>query len=228
VVKSKRKPLDQIKEALADYHTILNVGCGGCASVCLVGGQREVAGLNTELAEIFRLNHEPKKLTGYIVERQCNETFLAELDPFVEDCDCMMSMACGAGAQLMAERYPQKPVFPAVDTIAIGVDRAIGVYEEKCRACGDCVIGYTGGICPVTRCAKGLFNGPCGGTQDGKCEVDHEINCSWYDTYLRLKEQNRLAQIMKIRRPTAWQNQTQRTVIQERYAGRYVRDRRGK
>jgi hypothetical protein len=223
LVKARRKPLEQIKELLADYAAILNVGCGGCASVCLVGGQREVAALNAELDDYFRLNRRPKKLGACTVERQCNEAFLAELDPLVGDYDCMLSMACGAGAQLMAERYPRKPVFPAVDTLAIGVDRALGVYEEKCRACGDCVIGYTGGICPVTRCAKGLFNGPCGGTQAGKCEIDREINCSWYDTYMRLKEQNRLERIMPIRPPMAWRNQTQRTLVQERYAGRYDR-----
>ena len=169
MVKSKRKPVEEIKDSIADYNKILTVGCGGCASVCLAGGQREVNELNAELNTVFRLEKKMKKLGSYTVERQCNMQFLIELDEKIKDYDCVLSMACGAGVQLMAERYPAIPVFPAVNTVSIGVDREIGMYEEKCRACGECVLAYIGGICPVTRCAKGLFNGPCGGTNRGKC-----------------------------------------------------------
>jgi hypothetical protein len=132
-------------------------------------------------------------------------------------------MACGAGAQLLAERYPKIPVFPALNTVSIGVDREIGMYEEKCRACGECVLAYTGGICPVTRCAKGVFNGPCGGTNDKMCEISSEIPCAWFDIYERLKGQDRLDDIKKLQRPMQWQNQVQRTTVQEPYERRYYR-----
>ncbi|MFA6008616.1 MAG: methylenetetrahydrofolate reductase C-terminal domain-containing protein [Desulfobacteraceae bacterium] len=223
MVKSKRKPVEEIKNSIADYNKILTVGCGGCVSVCLAGGQREVNELNAELKVLFKADKQEKKMGSYTVERQCNNQFLIELDDKVKEYDCIVSMACGAGVQLMAERYPTIPVFPAVNTISIGVDREIGMYEEKCRACGECVLAYTGGICPVTRCAKGVFNGPCGGTNRGKCEISQEIPCAWVDIYERLKGQNRLNDIMKLQQPMQWQNQVQRTTVQAPYEKRYYK-----
>lgn len=223
MVKAKRKPVEEIKNSISDYDKILTVGCGGCVSVCLAGGQREVNALNAELNLVFKGEKKTKKIGSYTVERQCNEQFLIELDEKIKEYDCLVSMACGAGAQLMAERYPTVPVFPGVNTIAIGVDREIGMYEEKCRACGECVLAYTGGICPVARCAKGVFNGPCGGTNRGKCEISQDIPCAWLDIFERLKGQNRLDDIMKLQAPMQWKNQTQRTIVQEPYERRYYK-----
>ncbi|MBW1898993.1 MAG: methylenetetrahydrofolate reductase C-terminal domain-containing protein [Deltaproteobacteria bacterium] len=221
MVKGKRKPLKQIQASIKDYNKVLTVGCGGCVSICLAGGQKEVIALNTELNVTFKLEKIETRLDAYTVERQCNMNFLAELDKVVEKYDCLMSMACGAGVQLLAERFHQKPVIPAINTMAIGIDRGVGLYEERCRACGECVIGFTGGICPVTRCAKGLFNGPCGGVNNGQCEANKDAPCAWVDIYNRLKEQNRLDSILKFQETMLWQNQTQRTIIQEPYEGRY-------
>jgi len=223
VVKSKRKPLEEIKKTLTDYSKVLTIGCGGCSSVCLAGGQREVNTLNAELKVAYKLDKESKSFGSYTVERQCNNQFLIELVDIVKDYDCILSMACGAGVQLMAEMFTDKPVFPALNTVSIGVDREIGMYEEKCRACGECVLAYTGGICPVTRCAKGVFNGPCGGTNQGKCEISQDIPCAWLDIYERLKAQNRLDDIMSIQTPMMWQNQVQRTIVQEPYEKRYYK-----
>lgn len=223
MVKAKRKPIEEIRESIADYDKILTVGCGGCVSVCLAGGQREVNALNAELKLLYKSDAKPKVLGSYTVERQCNNQFLVELDDKVKDYGCILSMACGAGVQLLAERFPTIPVMPAVNTIAIGVDREIGMYEEKCRACGECVLAYTGSICPVTRCAKGLFNGPCGGTNRGKCEISQDIPCAWLDIFERLKAQNRLDDIMKIQPPMQWQNQVQRTIVQQPYERRYYK-----
>ena len=223
MVKSKRKPLEEIKNTLTNYSKVLTIGCGGCSSVCLAGGQREVNTLNAELKIAYKLDKESKSFGSYTVERQCNNQYLIELVDIVKDYDCIVSMACGAGVQLMAEMFTDKPVFPALNTVSIGVDREIGMYEEKCRACGECVLAYTGGICPVTRCAKGVFNGPCGGTNKGKCEISQDIPCAWLDIYERLKAQNRLDDIMKIQTPMMWQNQVQRTIVQEPYEKRYYR-----
>ena len=222
MIKSKRKPIEEIKSTLTNYKKILTLGCGGCASICLAGGQREVNALNEELNIDYKLGNSSKKIMGsYTIERQCNSQFLLELNEMVKDYDCILSMGCGAGVQLLAETFTEIPVFPALNTIAIGVDREIGMYEEKCRACGECVLAYTGGICPVTRCAKGLFNGPCGGTNNGKCEIGQDIPCAWLDIFERLKAQNRLDDILKIQMPMMWQNQIQRTIIQEPYEDRY-------
>jgi len=215
MVKAKKKPLSELKSNIEPYKKVLNIGCGGCVSVCLAGGQKEVNVLNAELALEFGKSIQ---IEGYTVERQCRPLYVAEIKEIVKQFDCLLSMACGAGVQLLAEIYPEIPVFPAVNTMAIGIDRDIGIYEEKCRACGDCIIGYTGGICPITRCAKGLFNGPCGGVNAGICEVSETVACAWVDVYERLSNQNRLDCIQHIREPIGWQNQVQRTVIQDDYA----------
>ncbi len=229
MVKGKRKPLEEIKSVIDPFDNILIVGCGGCVSVCLVGGQKETKTLKFDLTMLHKQKKIKKNIKTYTIERQCNVQFLAEIDEIVSEYDCLVSMACGAGAQYLADRFTHIPVFPAINTVAIGVDREIGVYEEKCRACGECVLAYTGGICPVTRCAKGLFNGPCGGTLDkGMCEVntcddvDWSIPCAWYQIYERLKAQNRLDYILKIQAPMQWQNQIQRTIVQEPYESRYT------
>lgn len=216
MIKVKQKSLKEIVDAVETYDRILIVGCGGCASVCLGGGQKEVDRLCVELNLFFKLEKRPGSAKGYTIERQCNPLFLEELQPIIGNHDCVLSMACGAGCQYLAETYAEVPTFPAVNTVAIGIDREIGIYEERCRACGDCVLAYTGGICPVTRCAKGVFNGPCGGTNKGMCEVNHDVPCAWVEIYNRLKKQNRLDNIMKITPVMEWQNQVQRTLIQER------------
>ncbi|MFH2063593.1 MAG: methylenetetrahydrofolate reductase C-terminal domain-containing protein [Pseudomonadota bacterium] len=223
MVKAKRKPINQIMDLIQPYHKVLNIGCGGCVSVCLAGGQKEVIALNTELLVTLKLKGLKNRIDAYTVERQCNERFLEELDDRISGYDGILSMACGAGVQLLAERYPDKPVFPAVNTMAIGIDREIGMYEERCRACGECVIGFTGGICPVARCAKGLFNGPCGGVRGDRCEANEDVVCAWVDIYHRLKRQNRLDSILEFQKAMSWQNQIQRTIVQEPYERRHYK-----
>ncbi|MDY6934829.1 MAG: methylenetetrahydrofolate reductase C-terminal domain-containing protein [Spirochaetota bacterium] len=223
MVIAKLKPLEEIKEMVKECNKILNVGCAGCTAVCLAGGQREVDILNDELRLSFKEDNKRIEIDGYTVERQCEVEFIAELDHLKDKYDAIISMACGAGVQFIAERFQDKPVYPTLNTTFVGVNRDIGWYEEKCRSCGDCQLAYTGGICPVTRCAKSLFNGPCGGTQDGKCEVDKEIPCAWYDIFHRLKEQGRLDNITKIRTPMKWVNQIQGTFVLDAYKERYTK-----
>jgi hypothetical protein len=146
--------------------------------------------------------------------------FLDELEATVGNYDALLSMACGVGVQFLAERYPDIPVFPAVDTSGLSANRDVGWYEEKCRACGTCVLGLTAGICPVTMCAKGLFNGPCGGTNAGSCEIHKDQPCAWHMIYERLARQGRLGNILAICPPNDWRNQTPRTLIQPGYRAR--------
>lgn len=224
MIKAKPKPPEEILGYIKPYDSILIAGCGGCVSVCLAGGQKEVNILKSELEFALTDAGAAKATIGHTVERQCNDAYLGDLDEMAEKADCIISVACGAGAQLLAERFPQTPVFPGVNTIAIGVDRDIGLYEERCRACGECVLAYTAGICPVTRCAKGLFNGPCGGTQGESCEISPDVPCAWLEIFERLKAQNRLEDILKIREPMQWRNQFQRTVVQKGYEKRYLQE----
>ena len=217
MIVAKRKPFEEIKVQLKDYKKVLNVGCGTCVAVCLAGGEKEVDVLNAELDMARKLDEQPIEIDGITIERQCDREYLEALDDKVEQYEVLLSMACGAGVQFLAERYPDKPVLPAVDTSFIGVNQAVGWYEERCRSCSSCVLGMTGGICPVTMCAKGLYNGPCGGTNNGSCEINIEQPCAWYQIYERLEQQKRLHAIMEFTPVQDWLNQTPRTVIQPGY-----------
>ena len=217
MIVAKRKPFEEIKEMLKPYKKVLNVGCGTCVSVCLVGGQKEVQVLNSELEMARNLEDNPIEMGGVSVERQCDREFLAELDSIVDDYEAVMSMACGVGIQFLAERFPHKPVFPGVDTTGLAVNQAVGWYEERCKSCGRCVLAMTGGICPVTMCAKGLYNGPCGGTNKGSCEIDSDQPCAWYKIHERLSQQGRLDLIMDFTDAVDWTDQEPRTLIQPGY-----------
>ena len=217
MIVAKRKPFAEIKNLLKDYQKVLNVGCGTCVAVCLVGGEKEVDVLNAELDMARKLEDNPIELGAKTVERQCDREYLAELDDVVKDYDAILSMACGVGIQFLAERFPDIPVFPAVDTSGLAVNQAVGLYEERCRSCSSCVLGMTAGICPVTMCAKGLYNGPCGGTNQESCEINAEQPCAWYMIYERLERQGRLDCILEIIPAVDWHNQVPRTVIQPGY-----------
>ena len=217
MIVAKRKPFEEIKNLLQDYKKVLNVGCGTCVAVCLAGGEKEVDVLNAELEMARKLDDNPIELGGQTVERQCDREYLAELDDVVKDYDAILSMACGVGIQFLAERFPNIPVFPAVDTSGLAVNQGVGWYEERCRSCSSCVLGLTGGICPVTMCAKGLYNGPCGGTNLGSCEINIDQPCAWYQIYERLEKQGRLDCILELTPAVDWHNQVPRTLIQPGY-----------
>lgn len=217
MIVAERKPFEEIKKLLKGYKKVLNVGCGTCVAVCLTGGEKEVAILNAEIDMARKLEDNPLQIDGCTIERQCDREYLEALDNKVGDYEALLSMACGAGIQFLAERYPTIPVLPAVDTTFIGVNQDVGWYEERCRSCSSCVLGLTGGVCPVTMCAKGLYNGPCGGTNKGSCEIHADQPCAWFMIYERLKGQNRLDCIMEISQPVDWRNQTPRTLYQPGY-----------
>ena len=217
MIVAKRKPFEEIKEMLKPYKKVLNVGCGTCVSVCLVGGQKEVLVLNSELEIARKMEDNPIEINAVSVERQCGREFLEALDTMVDDYEAIVSMACGVGIQFLAERFPEKPVFPAVDTSGLAVNQSVGWYEERCRSCSSCVLGWTGGICPVTMCAKGLYNGPCGGTNNGSCEINKDLPCAWYMIYERLSKQGRLENIQVLYPANDWQDQVPRTLLQPGY-----------
>ena len=186
-----RKPLEEIVEMLGQLNPVLVLGCGGCTSICLAGGQREAEQLAADLREDYGNRGGQLEVNTYTIERQCNADFFADIDRLAGDYQAIVSTACGAGVQFVAERYPRLPVLPALNTDFVGFDKDVGWYEENCRTCGDCVLGETGGICPVTRCCKSLVNGPCGGSQDGMCEVGGDRPCVWATIFERLKAQGR-------------------------------------
>lgn len=220
MIVAERKPFDEIKSMIKDCKKVFTVGCSTCVAVCLAGGEKEVNLLNSELEIARNAEGNPIEIGTATLQRQCDKEFLDELEGKLDGYDAVISMACGAGIQFLAEHYPDIPVFPGVDTTSIGINKDVGVYEERCRACGTCVLGMTGGICPVTMCAKGLYNGPCGGTNRGSCELNKDQPCAWFKIHERLVKQDRLQNIMDVTPPTDWRNQVPRTTIQPAYKER--------
>ena len=185
---AKQKDRVEIEQMIAPYNKILIVGCGACMTFCSAGGPEEVE----KLAENLISGREGLIIDKSMIPRQCSEKFIRRLEDKVQDFEAILSMACGNGVQAVARRFPDKQVLPALNTQFIGIEKEPGVWTEMCIACGDCILWKTAGICPVTRCAKGLLNGPCGGSQEGRCEVSKDIPCAWQEIYHGLKRLNML------------------------------------
>jgi ferredoxin len=198
MIVANRKPLDEILQMIKPYKKVLLLGCNECVTVCAVGGEREVGVLASEL-RLFRAKEgEEVEVREHTLERQCDPEYIDQVRPFVGDYEAILSMACGAGVQYLAEKYRTKPVLPAVNTTFLGVAQEQGVWAERCQGCGTCILDKTGGICPIARCAKSLLNGPCGGSMNGKCEVDRETDCAWQLIIDRLKELGQLDRYKEI------------------------------
>jgi len=208
MVVGERKPLAEIKEMVRPYKKILVAGCETCTAESMSGGRKQVAELAAALEMAFRLEGKKLEVLEISVDRQCIHEFLLDLIDQAEGVEAVVSIACGAGIQSVAERLPGKPVYPGLNTLFIGETAATGLWQERCQGCGDCVLGITGGLCPVTRCAKGLLNGPCGGSQGGKCEVSESLKCDvpcvWAMIYDRLSQLGNLQSLMEYRPPKDW------------------------
>ena len=181
---SKKKPIDEVLSMLGDVKKVALVGCGSCATSCETGGENEM----NEMTEILKNKGIEVVATAYPGE-SCQKMLVKKELKALKDsgAEAIISMACGDGAQTVAQ-LTDIPVYPANNTMFLGQVERIGIFNEMCRMCGDCVIGYTGGICPITKCAKSLVNGPCGGQKNGKCEVNPENDCAWILIYNKMKE----------------------------------------
>ena len=195
---TKQKPLEEIEQQLEGLERVYIIGCGTCTTMTKTGGREEVLDMKESLQGLGKM------LTGWtVIPTACDdmtEASLRENSGAIQSADCLLIMSCALGVQRVGS-YISKPVIPAVDTLFIGVEDIPGLYHEVCDQCGHCVLGYTAGICPVTACHKGLLNGPCGGTNKGKCEIDKELDCGWTLIYQRLKEQDRLDLMKKYQPP---------------------------
>lgn len=187
MIVASRKSISEIKDVLARHDRVLFVGCGTCVTVCLAGGEREVGIMSYAMRMARRLDGRPLEIEQATIERQCENEFIQELAAAAERNEAILSFGCGAGVQAIAERFPEKPVYAALDTQFLGILEEQAVWAEKCLGCGSCVLSDFGGICPVTRCAKRLLNGPCGGSTEERCEVDADRPCAWQLIYRRLK-----------------------------------------
>jgi len=199
---TEQKPFEEIKESLSKCKSVYVIGCGTCATELHTGGKAEVL----EMKE--KLEAEGKTVPGWmVIPTACDELTKYALESSEEEinkADCLLVMSCSYGVHQVGQFNP-KPSLPALNTLFIGKENLEGVLDEVCSQCGDCVLAWTGGICPVTSCPKGLLNGPCGGTNNGKCEVDSEKDCAWTLIYNRLKDQDRLDLLEKDQPPKNYQ-----------------------
>ena len=199
---TKQKPFDEVKQQLGKLERIYIIGCGTCATMTRTGGREEVLDMKEHLQELGKL------ITGWtVIPTACDEmteVAIGENDGAIHNANCILVMACALGVHRVS-LYISKPVIPALDTLFIGIEDSPGNFHEVCAQCGQCVLGETAGICPLTACHKGLLNGPCGGTDNGKCEVDKEKDCAWTLIYQRLEEQGRLDLMRKYHPPKNYQ-----------------------
>ena len=198
MIVADKKPIDEIAKEISECKTILILGCNECVTVCEAGGKKEVEILASALRMLFLNQGKELKVDERTLERQCDKEYLEEIRDVADQYDAIVSLACGVGVQFTAEMYPSMPVYPGVNTCFLGATEERGVWTERCQACGQCILASTGGICPVSRCAKRILNGPCGGSTNGKCEINKDIECAWQLIIDRLKALNRLDDYEKI------------------------------
>jgi len=204
MIVAERKPYDEIRSLIGPYKKVLVFGCGGCVTVCATGGEKEAEVLAGQLRITDAKEGVAREYVLKTVERQCEREFLKEAQAEIEAADAVLSLACGAGVNLLSEAYPAKLSLPAMNTTFLGANDSPGAWVERCRGCGDCVLHLTGGICPVARCAKNILNGPCGGTHDGKCEVGEDVDCVWSLIVKRLQALGQMERYREIVAPKDW------------------------
>lgn len=202
---AEQKKLDEIRSLIGEAEKVLVVGCGTCVTVCFAGGAREAAITATSLRMASKLNGSDQAVDDVTVQRQCEWEYLDAVAEDVGDADVIVSLGCGIGVQAMTEHFPDAWVVPGLNTTFLGLPTEQGVWAERCAACGDCVLGLTGGICPIARCSKSLLNGPCGGSEAGHCEIDAEVDCAWQMIYDRLNSKGKLHLLMDVKPPKNWQ-----------------------
>jgi len=205
MIVTTQKPLDELLDFISPYSDILIVGCDGCTQPPRGLREAKTLGQLLELGGKLRNKNFTFKVTT--LAKQCDSYLTASmLRPQLEDVEAVLSLACGIGAQTVAELFPEIAVFPAQNTHFMGAeDREAGTLEERCVGCGECLLALTGGVCPFARCSKGLLNGACGGSKDGKCELDPEKDCAWVLIYEQLKKQGKLELLKEYRPPRDYQ-----------------------
>ena len=199
MIVTEKKPITEILEFLGKEKHIFLLGCNGCAEVCETGGEPALLAMRGELENAGKI------ISGLVsIDFLCNKVLVSmRLSRHAEElseADSLLVLTCGIGVQAVAQVL-DKVVHPALNTISLGGFQGLWPSEERCDQCGDCVLDLTGGICPVTSCAKGLLNGSCGGASEGKCEVDPEKDCGWDRIYRRLEKIGRMENLMIFRKP---------------------------
>lgn len=204
MIVGQRKPLQEILNAVKSDEKVLILGCGECVTVCMAGGDKEAHETALALSLARKKEGKPIQVESHTVERQCEFEYLESARQKVEAADVVVSLACGVGVQAMNMHFADKRTVPGINTTFMGMPTTQGVWLENCLGCGNCVLEETMGICPIARCSKSMLNGPCGGSQYGKCEVSKDIDCGWHLIYERLEKFGKLDALAEIKPPKDW------------------------
>jgi hypothetical protein len=221
MIVGEQKPIEEIWDMVKGFKKVLVFGCNTCVAVCHAGAAKEAQ----IMASLIRIRAEEEGVEMSVedgaCERQCEpEFFMPSLEKFKAQ-DLVLSIACGVGVNLMSNQIGEIPVYPGLNTEFYGAVPQAGVFVEMCGGCGNCILHLTGGICPIVRCSKSLLNGPCGGTNNGKCEISNEVDCAWYLIVERMKKLGTLDKLLEIQPPKNWATATHggpRRVVKEHIA----------
>ncbi|MCI8524556.1 MAG: 5,10-methylenetetrahydrofolate reductase [Oscillospiraceae bacterium] len=203
MIVTQKKPIEELMAMLGDAKKIAIIGCASCATACATGGEKEVAELKKYLES------QGRTVVATAMSDYCcmNLTTKGKVKGFAAaGAEAVVCMACGDGTQVVAKNVAPVPTYPSNNTMFLGEAAKRGLFEEACHFCGDCVLGQTGGICPITRCGKSLVNGPCGGARNGKCEVNPENDCAWIQIYKRLESQGKLDLLGQVRKDKGYKD----------------------
>lgn len=204
MITAEQKPIEEIRRMLAPYGRVLALGCASCVAECAAGGEKETGVLASSLRMAAKMKGEELALEEKTIDRQCVRDFIVLLDDEIDKYDAVLSLACGAGVQAVSELFPEIPIVPALNTEFLGETREQGLWVENCLGCGDCMLYHFGGICPLARCSKQLFNGPCGGSKGGTCEINPDVPCAWQLIIDRLEHFHALDRLEEVYPPKNW------------------------
>jgi len=204
MIVADQKPIAEILEMTRGIERLAIIGCNSCVTVCMAGGEKEVAIVASALRLAAQKEGRALEIQESVTERQCEDEFCEKERERVEWAQAVLSLACGVGVQTMTRHFPERVTLPGLNTTFLGEVREPGLWAEVCQGCGDCILDVTGGLCPISRCAKRMLNGPCGGSQEGKCEVNEETDCVWQQIYDRMTALGRLEELLAFQPPKDW------------------------
>ncbi len=199
-----QKPIEEIWEMVKDFRKVLVFGCNTCVAVCHAGGEKEAE----TIASLIRIRAQQEgkemEVNHLGVMGHCEPEYFDPVMDEVKKYDLILSTACGVGVNFLSDRTGNIPVYPGINTSFYGAVEAPGNFVELCAGCGNCILHMTGGICPIARCSKTLMNGPCGGTNNGKCEVSKDVDCAWFLIVERMKQLGTLEKLSEVLPPRNW------------------------
>ena len=204
---TKQKDFNDLLRSI-EKGPVFIIGCNECATLCHTGGEEEVLSMKDQLKK------KDIQTTGWIIlEPACHllndKRLLKKHKGEIDKAKKVLVLACGNGVQTISEIIDDIDVIPGNDTLFLGEIKRATDFEKRCVLCGECIQDLFGGVCPVSRCPKSMLNGPCGGSIDGKCEVDKEIDCIWNIIYKRLKKKGQLNRLKEIKKPKNWSKSTE-------------------